>query len=216
MFPRALQGYLGVTGRGPGAVRPSDPACTGGSGRGQNEAMGVLRQIRPMAKVLPRSRRDRYDLLRWLRHRPQILTGTAAYEMALLGSARMDPRLKQLAELKAAALVTCEFCLDVGSALAAAHGITENQLRDLPSFADSDAFSPDEKLVLEFAEAMSRTPAVIADELRDRLLNRFSPAQVTELAATVAWENNRGRLNQALGVRPAGFSGAAVCAIPER
>lgn len=178
--------------------------------------MNVMRQIRPMAKVLPQGRRDRYDLLRWLRHRPQILTGTAAYEMALLGSARMEPRLKQLAELKAAALVTCEFCLDIGSALAAAHGVTERQLRDLPGFADSDAFSPDEKLVLEFAEAMSRTPAVIADELRDRLLSRFSPAQVTELAATVAWENNRGRLNQALGVRPAGFSADAACAIPER
>jgi AhpD family alkylhydroperoxidase len=178
--------------------------------------MGVFGQIRPMAKVLPRGRRDRYDLLRWLRHRPQILTGTAAYEMALLGSARMDPRLKQLAELKAAALVTCEFCLDIGSALAAAHGISESQLRDLPRFAGSDAFSSDEKLVLEFAEAMSRTPAVVAEELRDRLLNRFSPAQVTELAATVAWENNRGRLNQALGVRPSGFSGTAMCAIPER
>jgi len=178
--------------------------------------MNVLEQIRPMAKVLPRGRRDRYDLLRWLRRRPQILTGTAAYEIGLLGSARMDPRLKQLAELKAAALVTCEYCLDIGSALATAHGITENQLRDLPRFAGSDAFSPDEKLVLEFAEAMSRTPAVIADELRDRLLNRFSPAQVTELAATVAWENNRGRLNQALGVRPAEFSDGAVCAIPER
>jgi len=124
-------------------------------------------------------------------------------------------RLKQLAELKAAALVTCESCLDVGSALAAAHGITEKQLRDLPRFADSDAFSPDEKLVLEFAEAMSRTPAVVAGELRDRLLGRFSPAQVTELAATVAWENNRGRLNQALGVRPAEFSDGAMCAMPE-
>jgi hypothetical protein len=64
-----------------------------------------------------------------------------------------------------------------------------------PAAASSDAFSPDEKLVLEFAEAMSRTPAVIADELRRRLLNRFSPAQVTELAAAVAWENNRGRPN---------------------
>lgn len=178
--------------------------------------MNVMEQIRPMAKVLPRGRRDRVDLLRWLRHRPQILAATAAYEMALLGSARMDPRLKQLAELKAAALVTCEFCLDIGSALAAANGITESQLRDLPNFADSDAFGPDEKLVLEFAEAASRTPAVITGELRDRLLSRFSPAQVAELAAAVAWENNRGRLNQALGVRPAGFSAGAACAVPER
>jgi AhpD family alkylhydroperoxidase len=178
--------------------------------------MSVFRQIRSMAKVLPRGRRHRYDLLHWLRHRPQILTGTAAYEMALLGSARMDPRLKHLAELKAAALVTCEYCLDIGSALAAANGITENQLRDLPKFTDSGAFSPDEKLILEFAEAISRTPAMITGELRDRVLSRFSPAQVTELAATVAWENNRARLNQALGVRPAGFSDGAACALPER
>jgi hypothetical protein len=60
------------------------------------------------------------------------------------------------------------------------------------------------KLVLEFANAISRTPA----ELRDRLLTRFTPAQATELAATAAWDSNRGRLNQALGVQPAGFSRA--------
>jgi AhpD family alkylhydroperoxidase len=112
--------------------------------------------------------------------------------MALLGSARPDLRLKQLAELKAAALVTCEFCLDIGSAVATATSITEQQLRDLPKFADSDAFTPEEKLVLEFAEAISRTPAEVPAELRDRLRTQFTPAQVTELAATVAWENNRG------------------------
>jgi AhpD family alkylhydroperoxidase len=178
--------------------------------------MTVLRQIRPMAKVLGAGRRGRYDLLAWLRHRPQILTATVGYETALLGSARMDPRLKQLAELKTAALVTCEFCLDIGSALATAAGITERQLRDLPKYADSDAFSVEEKLVLEFAEAMTRTPAEVPAGLRGRLLDRFSPAQVTELAAVVAWENNRGRLNQALGVKPAGFSDGAACALPER
>jgi len=183
---------------------------------GMTLGMRIFQQIRCMAKVLPAARHNRYDLLRWLRHRPQILTSTAAYEMALLGSARVDTRLKQLAELKVAALVTCEFCLDIGSALATATGITERQLRDLPRFADSDAFSPEEKLVLEFAEAISRTPAEVPAELRGRLLARFTPAQVTELAATVAWENNRGRLNQALGVQPAGFSQGAACALPER
>ena len=50
--------------------------------------MGVLRQIRPMAKVLPRGRRARYDTLRRLQHQPQFLTGTAAYELALLGILR--------------------------------------------------------------------------------------------------------------------------------
>jgi AhpD family alkylhydroperoxidase len=127
----------------------------------------------------------------------------------------MDPRLKMLAELKAAALTTCEFCLDIGSALAKSAGITEQQLRDLPRFRDSDVFTSDEQLVLELAEAMSLTPATVADDLRNRLLMRFSKAQLTELAAAVAWENQRGRLNQALGVRPSGFSEGGACAVPE-
>jgi AhpD family alkylhydroperoxidase len=178
--------------------------------------VNLLSQIRSYRTVLPSAQRNRLDLLRWLRRRPQILAGTAAYEMALLGSARVDPRLKELAELKAAALVTCEYCLDIGSALALASGITEAQLGDLPRFRDSDAFNPDEKLVLELAEAMSRTPVYVPRHLREQLLERFSPAALTELAATVAWENNRGRLNLALGVRPSGFSEGAACAAPER
>ena len=35
----------------------------------------------------------------------------------MLLSNRMDPKLKELAELKAAGMVSCEFCLDIGSAL---------------------------------------------------------------------------------------------------
>src|SRR6266536_169567 len=178
--------------------------------------VSIFSQIRPYVQVLPASRRNRLDLLRWLCRRPQILVGTATYEMALLGSARVDPRLKQLAELKAAALFTCEFCLDIGSALARATGIAEAQLRDLPRFRDSDAFDADEKLVLELAEAMSGTPVYVPGELRDRLAKRFPPAELTELAATVAWENNRGRLNLALGVRPCGFSEGVACAMAAR
>jgi hypothetical protein len=52
--------------------------------------MSLVQQIQSMANVLPRCRRNRYDLLRWLRHRPQILTATTTYEVALLGSARMS------------------------------------------------------------------------------------------------------------------------------
>jgi hypothetical protein len=37
-------------------------------------------------------------------------------------------------------------------------GITEQQLRDLPRHRDSDAFSELEKLVLDYATAMTRTP----------------------------------------------------------
>jgi AhpD family alkylhydroperoxidase len=179
--------------------------------------MTVRDQIATYRNVVPRIRKaDRLDLLTWLRHRPQLLAGTFAYEIALLTSGKMVPRLKALAELKAAALVNCEFCLDIGSTLARAAGVTDTQLSDLPHFRASDAFDADEKLVLELAEVVTSTPALVSDDLRQRLVDRFTAPGVTELAAAIAWENNRGRLNQALGVRPAGFSGGTACARPEQ
>lgn len=177
--------------------------------------MRILGQVRTYLAVLPKARRNRTDLLRWLGRRPQLLGATAGYELALVASARMPSRLKTLAELKASTLITCEYCIDIGSALARHEGITEAQLRALPSYRTSDEFTDTEVLVLDLAEAMTRTPTEVPGELRERLLQRFTPAAVVELMATIAWENQRGRLNQALGVRPSGFSDGMVCAVPE-
>jgi AhpD family alkylhydroperoxidase len=174
-------------------------------------------QLRSYRALFPMLRKaDRRDLVIWLRRRPQILLGIFAYEAALATSGRMDSRLKALAELKAAALVNCEFCLDIGSAVAKLSGVTDSQLAALPHYRDSELFDADEKLVLEFAEVITATPALVSEELRNRLVERFSAPAVAELAAAIAWENNRGRLNQALGVRAEGFSHGAACAVPER
>ncbi len=178
--------------------------------------MRVPDQIRNFAAVFPSGKRNRMDLVSWLLRRPQLAAAVGGYETALVLSGRLDTRLKYLAELKAAAMITCEYCMDIGSAFARRSGITDAQLRDLPRYAESAEFSPDEKLVLEFAEAMTRIPTTVEDDLRERLLSRFTRAQIAELAATIAWENHRGRLNQALGVRPGGFSDDAVCVVPER
>lgn len=72
--------------------------------------MKTLRQLVLNVGVLLRARRNRMDLLRALARRPQLLVGTAVYEMAVGLSARVEPRLKVLAELKVAALVACEHC----------------------------------------------------------------------------------------------------------
>ena len=63
---------------------------------------------------------------------------------------------------------------------------------------------------------MTVTPAVDLEDLRNQLLARYSRAQVAELAAVIAWENQRARINQALGVRPMGSAEGMVCAIPDR
>jgi alkylhydroperoxidase family enzyme len=78
-------------------------------------------------------------------------------------------------------------------------GVSDEQIRNLNWYAESDLFSADEKLVLELADAMTATPARVTPELRERLKKRFSTAQLVELGADIAWENYRARSNRVFG-----------------
>jgi AhpD family alkylhydroperoxidase len=149
-------------------------------------------------------------------HRPALLLGYGALETAFERSHRLEYRLKLLAEIKAAALAGCEWCIDFGSMLSRGGGITEAQLRDLPRYGDSDAFSDVEKLVLDYAVAMSRTPVEVPDDLFTRLREHFDEPQLVELTTAVALENYRARFNHALGIGSQDFSEGAFCAVPER
>jgi AhpD family alkylhydroperoxidase len=166
-----------------------------------------------MFRVLVSARENRMDLPGWLVRRPALLAGIAAAEAGGMLSNRLDRKLKMLAEFRVAALVGCEFCLDIGAALAEHSDLDERQLTELHDFETSDAFDDDERLVLRLATVLSEVPARVPDELRRQLLSRFAKAQLVELAATIAHEHERTRLYIALGIRPARFASADACRV---
>ncbi len=67
--------------------------------------------------------------------------------------------LADLAVLRAAQIVGCGFCVDIGSEHARRSGLSDEQLLALHRAADSGLFDADQLLVLEYADALSRTPA---------------------------------------------------------
>lgn len=73
------------------------------------------------------------------------------------------------------------------------------------AYRESPLFSADEKLVLELADAMTATPAAVSPELRARLRQRFTTAQLVELGAMIAWENYRARANRVFGFESENF-----------
>lgn len=77
-------------------------------------------------------------------------------------------------------------------------------------------FSETEKLVLEYADAMTQTPVEVADALFAKLREKFTDAQLVELTATLAWENYRARFDHAFGVDAEGFAKGSYCAMPVR
>ncbi|HTA33269.1 MAG TPA: carboxymuconolactone decarboxylase family protein [Solirubrobacteraceae bacterium] len=149
-------------------------------------------------------------------HAPGLLLGYGALEQATAGQHRVPERLKGLAETKAAALASCEFCCDIASSIAREAGVSEHQLLALPRYAESVEFSELERLVLDYATAMTRTPTCVSDELITSLREHFDERQLVELTHVIALENMRARFNSAFDMTPAGFSEGMVCATPER
>ena len=73
-----------------------------------------------------------------------------------------------------------------------------------------------ERLVLEYADAMTETPVEVSDAFFARLRESFSHAQLVELTSAIAWENYRARFDHACGIEGENFSEGAVCALPVR
>lgn len=95
-------------------------------------------------------------------------------------------------------------------------GIPEGKLAALSRYADSDEFDERERKVLDFATAMSRSPADVPVELREQLRAELGDAGLVQLAAIVAVENFLGRFNRGVGIEAQGYSEGAACLVPER
>jgi 4-carboxymuconolactone decarboxylase len=118
--------------------------------------------------------------------------------------------------LRTSQLAGCEWCLDFGSYLAQQAGASAEQLRELSTWRESSRFDPLERLVLEYAEGMTRTPVDVPDELFDRLREHFDERQLVELTMAIGLENLYSRSNWALGIEGQGFSEGMYCVAPER
>jgi AhpD family alkylhydroperoxidase len=149
-------------------------------------------------------------------HAPGLLLGYGMLEQATAGQHRVEEHLKALAETSVAAIVSCEFCCDIASSIAREAGVSERQLLALARYSESDEFSELERLVLDYATAMTRTPTSVSDELMTSLREHFDERQLVELTHVIALENMRARFNSAFDMTPAGFSEGMVCVTPER
>lgn len=124
----------------------------------------------------------------------------------------LDANLSSYAGMAAAAAVGCSFCLDLNYFLAHDHGLDEAKVREVPRWRESTVFTPTERRVMEYAEAMSLTPPAVTDELSDALLAELGAPALVELAARVAFMNMSARMNLALGIHSEEF--AASCGLP--
>src|SRR5690349_11494378 len=91
-------------------------------------------------------------------HQPKIMSGMGKFQGAVRKTNGVDERIKNLIELKGAQMIGCEFCVDLGSQICRNSGLSDEELLALPRYRHSDFFTEREKVALDYAVAVMRTP----------------------------------------------------------
>jgi alkylhydroperoxidase family enzyme len=129
------------------------------------------------------------------------------------GWRKLDPSLHWLALQATSGAIGCSWCTDYGYFEGVQQGVDPRKVRDVAHWRSSDVYDERERAVLEYAEAATKTPAEVGDDLVRRLHERFSDEEMVELAGWVALENFRSRFNAGMGLHSEGFSDN--CKVPD-
>ena len=100
-------------------------------------------------------------------HHVPVLKASMRFGQQLQKWDECDEGLKSFAHMAVASLVGCSWCLDFNYFMANNHGLDVERAREIPRWRESEVFTPLEREVLEYAEAMSQTPPTVTDELVD-------------------------------------------------
>ncbi|MGY1500097.1 carboxymuconolactone decarboxylase family protein [Streptomyces sp. QTS52] len=145
-------------------------------------------------------------------HNPRVARDSTEIGGKLSEWDMADEGLKTFAHMAVAAQVGCSWCLDINYFQALHKDLDLTKASQVPRWRVSDVFTPLERDVLEYAEAMTNTPTTVTDELYAGLLGRLGPAAMVELTAAIGFANMATRNNSAHGITSQGFSDA--CGIP--
>jgi AhpD family alkylhydroperoxidase len=147
-------------------------------------------------------------------HHRRVLMSVLRFERSLEKWSSLDPDLKDLATAAVSAQIGCSWCMDFGYYLSRNRGMDRAKLEAIPEWRSSEAYSPLERKVLGYAEAMTATPPEVTDEMVQALREELTDEQLVELTEMISVENLRSRTNSALGLTSQGFKDH--CEVPAR
>jgi len=144
-------------------------------------------------------------------HHQQVLMDMAKVGGRVQKWDECDEQLKSFAHMVVASRVGCTWCLDFNYFEAHNLDLDMDKAREVPRWRESGVFSPLEREVLAYAEAMTETEPTVTDELVASLRHQLGDAALIELTAVIAFANFTTRPNVALGIESDGF--AAACGL---
>ena len=148
-------------------------------------------------------------------HHPKLLAGGAVGEVAVSKTATALPAaVRDLATYRVATTIGCSWCVDFGAMLQRKAGLDIERLKEIDDYRSSGKFSELDRLVIDYADAMTEQPMRVTDEQVAELDERLGHKGVCELTYVIALENQRTRMNHAFGITEQGFTSGEACRVP--
>jgi alkylhydroperoxidase family enzyme len=146
-------------------------------------------------------------LLAWY---PRALISSGIFEgLVTHGDKTVSRRILKLVRMQVSFTVSCAFCIDMNSFEFEKEHITHEEIEALQGMRNPDevaSFDERERVAIEYARSICKTPISFDPDLIMRLKKNFTEREIVILASTAAQVNYWTRLIQAFGIMPAGFS----------
>ena len=110
--------------------------------------------------------------------------------------------LAQLLRLRVAQLNECSYCTILHSQTARDIGIHPSKVDNLMSYWESELYTEEEKTVLKYCDALTRSDQTNFQEVHNTVAKLFTEKQVAEIAAIIINMNLWTRLKLARGATP--------------
>ncbi len=143
--------------------------------------------------------------LLWARVPKLFMAVATLYGVLDRKSSPLDPILRSLVTVRVSQINWCRFCVDINSAVLAKRAGSMDKVAALERWKESGLFDEKDRLVLEYAEAMTYSDPQVSDGLMHRLSAFFDEDGIVELTALIAFQNLSSKFNSALDVPAQGF-----------
>ncbi|CCH31483.1 carboxymuconolactone decarboxylase family protein [Actinosynnema sp. NPDC047251] len=106
----------------------------------------------------------------------------------------LDPRLQELVKVRASQVNGCAYCVDLHTGEARAAGEQQQRLDLLPVWREAPGFSDRERAALALAEAVTKLPDGVPEDVWTEAAERFEEQELTELLWVIATINTWNRM----------------------
>jgi len=155
---------------------------------------------KPLVKRIVAERGNVLHLYQMLLHSPPVASGWLNYLTSIRQLSTLPGDLRELVIMRVAAINGAPYEADQHAPIARKEGLTQAQLDALPTWETSDVFSPTERAVLAYTDAMTRHIQVSDEAYVAARTAVGSDRLMVELTATVAAYNMVSRFLEALQV----------------